>query len=450
MSRNRFLNTIVPVQGLMSINLKQLMLPLQLEENGPPLLARQLMVVCTAFVGFVLLWASIADVKELARATGQVTPAGSVQLVQHFEGGIIAEILVSDGELVETGQALVRLQPAAAESDLGQLKARHAALVARLERLSAFIDGREMDPETVSHYPALRTTQIDHLESQKVQRDRKAEGLLARVEQRQADIASFKEQKKSLQAQISLLQEEASMRKTLLDKGLVSRVSYLETKRLQEQTRTQLLSIDGRLSAAHEELREAQAALAELDATLRNNAYEESAIATAELAEVNSALSKLTDRVDRLMVQAPARGIVQGLAGKNIGDVIAPGGVLLQVVPLDDELVAEVRVSPNDIGYVHVGDEAHIKITTFDAAQFGAIKGTVRQISPSTFQDERGELYYKTVIALERPYVGGGESRHAVLPGMIVNAEIVTGSKSLVRYLLKPVYRSLDVAFTER
>jgi membrane fusion protein, adhesin transport system len=429
---------------------KKLALPLTLEEAGPPRFYQHLLIVGGAFLALAILWGSITEIRELARANGEVTPAGRVQLVQHLEGGIVAEVLVSEGEIVDQGQPIARLQPIAAEGDLGQLTARQVALKLTIERLSANIDARPMDPALEALDPNLYANELSLLESSLTAADRQREGFLSRIEQRQSDIESLAEQRESLKEQVELILEQVNLRKGLMDKGLVSRISYLETKRTYEQTRVQLISTAGNLAAARETLREEEFGLEELDATLINDALSERSTTTAELDETRSAIRKLTDRVERLTVFAPVRGIVQDLPAKTIGEVIEPGGLIAQVVPMDDELVAEVRVLPTDIGHIQIGYPAKVKITTYDAARFGDIDGEVRRISASTFRDEQDEPYYKVIIGLSKAHVGLGATDHAILPGMVVNAEIITGSKSLVRYLLKPVFRSLDIAFSER
>ena len=429
---------------------KKLALPLMLEENGPPRFYQHLMIVGGVFLALAIFWSAVTEIKELARANGEVTPAGQVQLVQHLEGGIVAELLVSEGEIVDAGQPMVRLQPIAAEGDLGQLTARQTAARLKIERLSAYIEARLMDPALAEINPDLFDDEASHLQSALTAAERQRDGFLARIEQRQYEITSLSEQKLSLKEQVQLMAEQVNLREGLVEKGLVSRIVFLETKRSLEQTRVQLISTAGSLASAREALLEEQAGLEELDATLINDALEARTAASTELSETDSAIRKLSDRVVRLTVSAPVRGIVQNLVAQAIGEIIEPGGLVAQVVPIDDELVAEVRVLPVDIGHIQIGHPAQVKITTYDPARFGAIDGEVRRISASTFRDEQDEPYYKVIIALAKPHVGLGAVHHAVLPGMVVNAEIITGSKSLVRYLLKPVFRSLDIAFTER
>jgi len=429
---------------------KKLALPLTLEESGPPRFYQHLLITGGVFLLLAIIWGTVTEIRELARAEGEVTPAGQVQLVQHLEGGIVADILVNEGEVVEKGQPILRLQPVAAEGDLGQLTARRAALTFKLERLNAFVEARPMDPALAQQNAQLFAEQRELLASAIKAADRQREGLMARIEQRQSEVTSLTNQKGSLKEQVELILEQVNLREGLVEKGLVSRIVYLETKRSLEQTRVQLITTAGSLASAREALREAEFGLEELDATLINTALEDRADAAAELAETDSAIHKLTDRVERLTVFAPVEGIVQDLAAKTIGEVIEPGGLVAQLIPMNDELVAEVRVMPDDIGHIQVGHPASVKITTYDPARFGDIPGEVRRISATTFRDEQDEPYYKVIVALSKAHVGLGAEHHAILPGMVVNAEIITGSKSLVRYLLKPVFRSLDVAFTER
>ncbi|MEQ9518283.1 MAG: HlyD family type I secretion periplasmic adaptor subunit [Parvibaculum sp.] len=440
-------NKKIAQQDLLS---KKLALPLTLEESGPPRFYQHLLITGGVFLLLAIIWGTVTEIRELARAEGEVTPAGQVQLVQHLEGGIVSEVLVNEGEVVEKGQALLRLQPVAAEGDLGQLTARRAALTFKLERLSAFVEARPMSSDLASKDAQLFAEENALLNSAITAADRQREGLMARIEQRQTEVGSLAGQKESLRKQVELILEQVNMREGLVEKGLVSRIVCLETRRSLEQTRVQLITTAGSLASAREALREAEFGLEELDATLINTALEERSKAAAELAEADSAINKLTDRVTRLTVFAPVEGIVQDLAAKTIGEVIEPGGLVAQLIPMNDELVAEVRVMPIDIGHIQVGHPASIKITTYDPARFGDIPGEVRRISATTFRDEKDEPYYKVIIALSKPHVGLGAEHHSILPGMVVNAEIVTGSKSLVRYLLKPVFRSLDMAFTER
>ncbi len=311
---------------------------------------------------------------------------------------------------------------------------------------------KEIKPEfnVDPKFAHLEDEQRDAWFLQEASRDEQRAVGQARIAQREAELESLKLGVGNLETQVAILEEQESMRRGLLEKGLVSRIAFLESQRAVEQTRGELISTQGRVAEVTQAKLEAERSLLETEARLVDEAKRDRARALGELEEVRNQISKAEDRVRRLAVRAPVRGLVKGLAVHSVGDVVKPGDPVLEIVPLDDELVAEVEVDPKDIGHVRIGDRAHVRVTTYDPARFGVLEGTVRNISASTFENERGEHFYHATIALDQNYVGNANAKHLVLPGMVVNAEIVTGSKSIVRYLLKPVFRSLDTAFSER
>lgn len=443
--------TLDAMPGTTSEKRQNLTLPLSLEEGRAPKLFIHTLYLLSAFIAAGVVWATVAQIKELTIAKGQLVPVGSVQLVQHLEGGIIAEIMVSEGQIVKKGAPLVRFQPAVASSDLGQVNIRAVNLTLQRERLNAMIDERPLAfGKYGKKYPELARDQIHLMNSLYAQRIEERKTLKSKIEQRVTEITSLGGQEKSLMKQISIQEEQVAIREDLLKEGFVSRAVYLEIKRTLEKTRAEAIAISGRLGGAKEALVETKSLLAEYDASMRQKLNDETAKISAELAELRLAIVKHKDRVTRLLISAPVKGIIQELIPRAIGEVMKPGDVIARIVPMEQELIAEVRIPPKDIGHISVGNTAEIKLTTFDPARFGGITGTVRKISATTFQDERGEPYYKAEIGLSKNYVGRDDEQHLVLPGMVVNAEIITGSKSLTKYLLKPVYRSLDIAFSER
>lgn len=430
---------------------RRLTLPFVLEEGRVPGMLSRLLYLTSGFVVACVLWATLTEIRELAVAPGQLEPSGSVQIVQHLEGGIVSEILVSEGVIVEAGDPIVRLQPVAANSDLDQIRSRAAALTLQIERQTAALDGRLPDfGDAGNEFPGLARDQLQTFESERENLTQTKDGLIARVEQKLAEIQALQSESASLDRQLAIDLEQLEIRKKLMAQGFASRATVLEAKRSWERTNSDLIGVHGRLESAQEGLNEARIKLLEADAGFNNRMTEERTRASAELSELSQSLAKQQDRVTRLIVLAPVRGVVQELAPKALGQVLQPAEMVARIVPMDRELIAEVRIEPKDIGHVKVGDAADIKITTFDPARFGSIAGVVKQISASTFHTPDGDPYYKAIISLENNFVGLGAQQHAVLPGMVVNAEIITGSKSLTRYLLKPIYRSIEIAFSER
>lgn len=424
--------------------------PLILEEAGPPAALLHLLTLCSIFVLGFIVWATITPMQETAATHGQIIPAGSVHVVQHLEGGIVSEILVDDGQVVEPGQVLMRLESAAAQAELDQLRARESALAIKVERLRAFVLNVQPNFSVGSAYPNLVDDEATILQIQKEARDTQLSVLQTRIEQRRAEIKALDEQRKNLRGQIAIINEQVEMHRDLESRGMVSRMELLNNERTLIDVVGQLNAVIADIKRAKEALNEARGATVELEASLSSDAITEMGEVGAELAQVRETLLKMEDRSHRLEITSPVRGVVKGMTTKTIGSVVPSAETIMEVVPIDDLMVAEVRIEPKDVGHLQVGQSAQVKVTTYDVARFGTVEGRLAQISASTFMDEREEPYYKGIVALDKAYVGENPEMNPILPGMVVDADVSTGSKSLLRYLLKPVFRSLDGAFSER
>ncbi len=424
--------------------------PLLVEEHSAPRTITSLPWLSTLFIVGCVTLASVTQVSETAVVHGQVAPAGSVQIVQHLEGGIVAEIMVEDGELASAGQPLLRLDAAQAEAERNETRALEASLVLQRERLRAFILDQDPDFTLGNAYPELVADQQNVLTMQRQARNSQQEVLQARIRQRQARLASLENQRQQQEEQVAISSQLVDLRSKLVQKGLVSKVVFLQTLQGHSSARGDLVTIHGQITETQEDLAETEDSLMELGARLRIEAQTELVQKSAELARVRETTRKLDDRVDRLVIRAPTAGIVKGLTKRTIGAVVRPSEEVMQIVPVDDALVAEVRISPRDIGHIKIGQEARVAFTTYDTSTLGVVEGRLDRISASTFVDEQGTVYYKGTIAFDKAYVGGDPGRHHFLPGMQVEGDIVTGQRTLLRYLLKPIYRALESAFHER
>ncbi|MBI4182757.1 MAG: HlyD family type I secretion periplasmic adaptor subunit [Proteobacteria bacterium] len=422
-----------------------------LEEAGSPRLIRAAMLVVFLLVAAVVGWSAVSEVDEVAVSYGQVVPSGSIRAVQHLEGGIVAAILVRDGDFVEEGQVLVRLDPSSAQAELEQTRARWASLALKAERLRAFATDTESDFSFVDErYRGLVEDQKAILAASRSARASKISVLEKQIQQRRAELAILERQRGTVERQIKLFDEEMEMRKTLVDKGLNSRIVYLNIQREVNKAQGDLARVLGQVLQVREAAGEVEKRLADVTVQMKEEALSELGTTRAELAQVREALAKVEDRARRLEVRSPVRGVVKGLAVTSAGGVIAPGQQFLEVVPVEDELIVESRVTPRDVGHVSVGQPVTVKIAAYDFARYGAIPGTVRGISASTFAEADGQPYYKARIALARNYVGDNPRRNLILPGMTAQADIDTGQKTILQYLLKPIYVSVEQAFRER
>lgn len=422
-----------------------------LEEAGSPTLIRfGVLAICAAIAGFVA-WSAVTEVDEIAVAAGEVVPTGQIQMIQHLEGGIISEIQVRDGDIVDQGRVLLRLNSAAADAELKESRALMASLLLKAERLSAVADGREADfGFAKADFPQLVFDQAWIFKTQVQAADNRRTVLKRQVEQKTSELALFKEQEDMLRKQVSLLEEELQMREQLFQKGLTSKIVYLDVQREVNRARGDLARLLGERRTTAAALSESKSRLDQLDSDLKETALNERGQVTAEIAQVRESVRKVEDRVRRLEIRSPVRGIVKGLKNHTIGGVVVPGNVVLEVVPLDQELIVEAKVSTRDVGHVRIGHPATVKVATYDFARYGGITGEVRDMSASTFLDDKGTPYYKATIALDRSYVGFDPERNRVVPGMTAQTDISTGRKTLFQYLLKPVYSSINQAFRER
>ncbi len=433
------------------LNSKKLILPLALEDGRVPGILQNMTFLTGALIVAGVVWANAAQIRELAVGRGEVVPTGAVKSVHHLEGGIVEDVLGEEGQVVEAGAPLIRLRPNAAVSDLEQLSVRAAILNMQKKRLLALLRGhRFLTTSAMKEHPRLARDQLDLYEAQRSLRTQEERTLQARIDQRRADFLSLGKEVESMERQMELTLERVEAMQKLKSKKLVARKALQEAMSDHEENVAKHISAVGRLNAARTAIEEARSVQLEAQVKSQKAFTEELAKVSAELAQLKQAIAKQDDLVDRLYVRSPARGVVQHLPFHSKGEVIKPGELVAKIVPVDDNIVAEVRLDPKDIGHVSIGDPAEIKISTFDPNIFGVVQGRVNKLSASTFQSERGEVYYKATIEMERNTVGRAGVTHRITPGMVVQADIVTGEKSLVQYMLKPVYSSLDTAFTER
>ena len=440
---------------------RRLTQPLALEDGRPPRILTTTVYSLSAFVVAAVAWAAITQVPELTIAQGQIIPRGEIQAVDHLEGGIVAEIYVHEGTRVTAQQPLVRLRPELAISERDQFEARRGSLKLQLIRLEA--QRRDFEPDfgdLALQFPDLAAEQEKLYVSSVMQRHQETRSLSDRMAQKRDEIATLSSELETARAQVTVQRELLLMQDNLLKSGSGSRKNWLEAKFLVQRAEGEVLDLQNKLATAKDALSEAESNLREAEAKALQKLSEERAKAASDLAETEQQLVKLVDRSNRLLIRAPSDGIVQELVPKSIGEVIRPGELVARIVPTDRELVAEVRIDPRDAGHIHVGDEAAIRLATYDSSIFGEVRGKVEYMSASTFSPPPGqpipqgqnsaEPFYKATIRLLQDHVSSGVLSYPITPGMVLQAHIKTGSKSIIRYMLKPVFNSLEVAFSER
>lgn len=422
------------------------------EESGISAVSRAAVIIVSAVVAAFIIWASFMRIDEVAVTFGTAVPSRSVQVVQHLEGGIVRDILVEDRAMVEAGQVLVRLDPIQASAELEQAQSRRAGLAIKSERLRAFVENRQPDFSSFGvKYAPMVADQLDLLRANTERWSSQRKVFEEQIMQKREEIRAAQNQQRSAEEQLKLVSEEVGMREQLYNSGYSSKVDFYAVRRQRAAVEAELSRLKGQEATAAKALEELAKRIGDLDNNIRQDTLGELGTVSSELVQVEESMSRLHDRVNRLEIVSPAKGFVQNLKAKTVGAVVPAGGMLMEIVPVDDELLVETRISTRDVGHLHSGQKVIIKVASYDFVRFGSVEGTLRDISATTYVDEKdNQPYYKGWVLLQHPYVGKTEGQNRILPGMTVQADIITGDKTLLQYLLKPLQASFSQAFRER
>lgn len=415
-----------------------------LEESSIPKLMYSIVTIIGAILFVFLIWSAIAKVEEVSVASGQVIPSGYIQDIQHPDGGVVQEILVHDGDMVEKGAPLIKLDATDANADLGQMEARREALQLEAARLRLYTG------QTPKSNHVLSAEEKDILASMEDARNNQRSIIRDQIAQREKELSALEATKSALEKNVTIKREENELFQSSLQRGSSSRLAALTSQR-------ELNDLEGRLkesvmqqSQAKDAVNEARSRLQSLDSDLKQDAMKKIGAIEAELSEIKKSIGRQEGAAVRTVLVAPVRGIVKGLTVHTLGAVVESGKVIMEIVPVDEELMVEALLSPADIGNIKIGQTVRVKVSAFDFARYGSISGKVDTISASTFQNEEGQFFYKSRIRLDHNYVGKDAKNNMILPGMTVQADINTGTKTVLQYLLKPVQMATQNAFSER
>jgi adhesin transport system membrane fusion protein len=424
--------------------------------KGPP--TSTIVFLATISVMFVvfLVWASLAKLDEVTRGEGRVIPSSKNQVVQSLEGGIVEQLNVRAGDLVKKGDILLRIDDTGFSSNLGELRAKQNSLNAQIARLrhelSAEIGAklvftpelRKLAPRTVAAELQLYDARQRSLKSQ-------INVLNERVSQRKRELSELDANMARISENLKLAREEEKIKEPLAKRGIVPKTDVLRLKReiadLDGQLKTSTQAIP-RLQAA---IREAEALMGEQTLKFRQEAQAEFSQRTAELAIVEESLRAATDRVVRADVRSPVDGIVNSMNVNTIGGVVRAGETLVEIVPMEESLLIETKVRPADIAFVHPDQPALVKITAYDFSIYGGLEGVVKTISADSSVDEVSrEVFYLVTIKTLSNQLGGQKNKLSIIPGMVASVDILTGKKSVLDYLLKPINKARAEALRER
>lgn len=405
-----------------------------------------------AFFVFCLLWANFAVVDEVTRGDGKAIPSSRLQKIQNLEGGIVAELFVREGQIVDIGDPLLRLDDTRFASNVGETEADRLALLLRVERLSAEVQGRELlvSDEVREKAPGQADNEIELFNSRKQQLLDEVAGLEEQLIQRQQELREFASKQQQFRNSLELLRQEIRMSEPLVAEGAISPVEVLRLKRAEVESRGQMDATTLAMPRAEAAIKEVQRKIDETRGRFRSDALTQLNEARTELSKIQSTGKALEDRVNRTLVISPVRGIVKQLLVNTIGGVIQPGSDLVEIVPLGENLLVEARIRPQDIAFLHPGQEAMVKFTAYDYTIYGGLKAELEQIGADTVTDDDGNSFYVIKLRTNKSHLGSEANPLLIIPGMVASVDIITGKKSVLNYLLKPIIRARAEALRER
>ncbi len=404
------------------------------------------------FTLFCLLWANFAVVDEVTRGDGKAIPSSRLQKIQNLEGGIVAELFVREGQIVDPGDPLLRLDDTRFASNVGETEADRLALLLRVERLSAEVELRELlvSDEVREKAPGQADNEIQLFQSRKQQLLDEVAGLEEQFIQRRQELREFASKQSQFSNSLNLLRQEIRMSEPLVAEGAISQVEVLRLKRAEVEARGQLEATTLAIPRAEAAIKEVERKIDETRGRFRSEALAQLNEARTELSKIQSTGRALEDRVNRTLVTSPVRGIVKQLLVNTIGGVIQPGSDLVEIVPLGENLLIEARIRPQDIAFLHPGQEAMVKFTAYDFTIYGGLKAELEQIGADTVTDDDGNSFYEIKLRTNKSHLGTEEHPLLIIPGMVASVDIITGKKSVLSYLLKPIIRARSEALRER
>ena len=412
---------------------------------------RVLIYLCVATIVAFLTWASFAELDEMVRGNGKVVPSSRVQVIQNLEGGIISDIFVSEGDRVESGQSLMQLDNTRFQSLYRETEVEYRSLKVTEDRLNAEINSQPLafSPANLAHNDAVQRESALY-ENRRNSLSSELKIAHEKTNQSRQELNEMQSRRSHLSTSLKLARKELEMTRPLVKQGAVSEVELL---RLEQRVNELAGDLDGtrlalpRLESA---LQASQERENELKLQFRQKAMQEHKDNSLRMAQLEENLTAQKDRVDRTMVRSPVEGTVKKINFNTLGGVVQPGMDLMEVVPLQDQLLVEVQIRPKDIAFLRTGLPAIVKITAYDFAIYGGLQATVEHISADTIQDENGQSFYIVRVRTEKSHLGSLENPMPIIPGMQTSIDILTGKKTVLNYLLKPINRARQSALRER
>ncbi|MCB1508701.1 MAG: HlyD family type I secretion periplasmic adaptor subunit [Hyphomicrobiaceae bacterium] len=408
-----------------------------------------LLWIVAAMLVVFLVWAFLAGLEEVTTGIGRIVPTSQMQLVQPFEAGIVREIAVEEGAIVEQGDVLLVMDDTEASATLGELLQRQAVLQTRRARLLAEARG---EIPVFLHVPSngIEEGEGQLFSARLAALEQERSVISQQLSQRRLEADTLAVRTSETESALELLERELSLAERLFERRAIPEIDFLQRQRAAALERRELAVLRAEAPTAAAAIAEAEARFVNLETTFRAEAREELTGTIGDLAVIEESIRAAQERLQRTVLRAPVRGIVNALPVTTIGAVLRPGESVVEIVPLDEKLLVEVQIRPQDIAFISPGQSVSIKVTAYDYTLYGDLPGTVNRISADTFTDEQGQSFYRVFIAIEDNSIGPDSNPLPLIPGMVVTADILTGHKTVLDYLLSPLQRVRNEALRER
>ena len=399
-----------------------------------------------------MAWANFAMIDEIARGDGEIIPTGQNQLIQNLEGGIVEEMLVREGEIVKKNQILMRINNEKSKSSFSSNAVKANALEAKIIRLTAESTGLKfrVDKKTKAKLHKFIKNERNLYDSNKRQLNSSLSALKERLSQKKSELSEAKSHAKSLNASLAMINKEVRMTKPMVAKGVRSRIDFLKLQREQNEIKDKYHATHDSIPRLKSGIKEVRNQIKEAEYKFQSDAIIKLNEAVGELESLRANSTALIDQVSRTVVRSPMNGIVQNIFANTIGGVIKPGENIMEIVPSDETLLVEVKIKPKDIAFIYFEQKAIVKFTAYDFSIYGGLDGKVVLISPDTIKDEKGNVFYTVRIKTDKNSIGRNGKDLKIIPGMTVSVDIITGQKSVLDYILKPILKTKQYTFTER
>ncbi|MBI1326915.1 MAG: HlyD family type I secretion periplasmic adaptor subunit [Alphaproteobacteria bacterium] len=418
----------------------------------PSRAADMLLFSLALFCVLFLLWAGLAPIDVVTRGQGEVIPSSEAQIVQSLEGGIVQEILVSEGQAVTKGQVLLRLRDIAFASEERGTEAQVQGLELRRLRLKAEAEGKDFSvpAELKEKIPQISANEEALFVSRKKELANALEILNSKIAKVQANIEETRAGIGRDSQNLGLLQEELKITTKMVAQKAMPKMEELRVRKELNQVQGSLSGGREKLSSLEAELRVSRKELEDQRDKFRTQVLGELNETETRYRAMKESLTSIGDKVERAALTAPVDGVINHISVKTIGGVVEPAKPLMEIIPSGGDLKVRAKVSPNEIAFLHNDQPVRVKVTAYDAQKYGSLQGRVARVGSSTVSDDRGNVYFEVDVVTDKNHLGTAEKPLPITPGMLAQVDIITDQRTILEYLLKPVYRAFSEGLRER